>query len=101
MEFNSQNLEANFATLDQALTGEVDATKANFIREFIEFFGEGANYQAHRAAFDDTTIFGKVVEQLNFTKPPIVIDILRLIMVYSRNGSKSFFFFFFFLRKNV
>jgi len=86
MEFNSQKPEANFATLEQAVSGDIDAAKAKFLRQFLDYFGDGANYTTHKSAFDNTTAFGKVVDQLNRAKPPVLVDILIIISIFSRNG---------------
>ena len=86
MEFTDAKTELNFFTLDQCLTGEIDAPKAKLIQEFVDFYGEGANYQLHKARFENTATFNKMVELLKTTKPPMLAELLRLIMVYSRPG---------------
>ena len=90
MEFTADQADANFATLDEVLSGEIDIEKGNTIREFVDFYGEGINYQANKVRFENTGTFTRMVELLETTKPPMLAELLRLLMVYSRAGWSYF-----------
>jgi len=84
--FNPQKNEQLFVSLESCLidSGELSPPKIKFIHDFADYFGDPANYQTQKANFENANVFAKIVNMLTFAKPPLLSDLLRLIMVYSR-----------------
>jgi len=84
LTFSSQNLEAAFQQLEKLLEGDINAAKAKFLHDFVDYFADITNFQAQKVYFENTNVFARIVNLLFTTRPPVLAHVLKLIMVYSR-----------------
>jgi len=86
----------NFELFEKYLEQNKSDEQEEFFKNFANYFISVQNYQAYKDQFDNSHVFTLLIRLISFSKPPSLVTLFTIVMIYSRSG-KFFLFSFPFL----